>query len=408
MNLHSIFSHVGISTAVVALALTAGVQSADAQTLPDYQLRRLKALQTFAATPSDQIQPVHLAAKTQAAQWAGVRRIRIRQHQILSDCDYTHGGSRLGPGSPESAYTVLASDIADTYLAQATLKGIRIDSLGVSIHTERLTTEERERYNSGLFYTVYVKSPATDRQLEELRIATEKASPVFNLVANKVEVAHFIDYKQTDKKAARLQGLPEYLVHKQQSQAWSQAQRKAAGTATSPQPTTPSLDELSVEINPVSGVRQLHERYFNLQHDWGTEWAGTDVGPSALEHQLGILTSCVTHITLGQAANLKIQLDSLVVSVEADYDFRAAAATTGRKGFDNVPNRTTNLRYTFHIASPLPYAKIEELRDIVEQNCPMYKLYTNDNKVTGQVVRSEQADKYRKSPSSYDYDHVDY
>ena len=114
---------------LLLLAMIACNRSYGAQpTLPDFQKRRLAALQTLEKTPSDRIQPIRLEVRTTAEQRAGVRRIRIRGHQIISDSDYSFAGYSLGPGSPESSLTAIASDLADAYLSQAALKGLRIDS----------------------------------------------------------------------------------------------------------------------------------------------------------------------------------------------------------------------------------------------------------------------------------------
>ncbi|MDR1155846.1 MAG: hypothetical protein LBL04_14160, partial [Bacteroidales bacterium] len=156
-------------------------------TLPDFQQRRRAALETLEKTPSDQIQPIRLEVRTTAEQRSGVRRIRIRGHQIISDSDYSFAGYSLGPGSPESSLTAIASDLADAFLSQAALKGVQIDSLGVSITSRRDSVPPAVRivYPHNLLYTIYVKSPATDEQLEEIRLLAERHSPGFNVAAEK-------------------------------------------------------------------------------------------------------------------------------------------------------------------------------------------------------------------------------
>ncbi len=378
-------------------------------TLNDFLNRRLSALVVLSNTPSDQLSPIVLSARTTAEQRAGVRRIRIRGHQIISDSDYSFAGYSLGPGSPESALTVIASDIADTYVSQAALKGVPIDSLGVSITTRPDSVRPAKRivYPHNILYTIYVKSPATDAQLEELRQLTEKNSPIFNLISTRQVVKGEIDYKQTPKnlvaEAPYQPGLREYLKYKRIAVLWRQDRSKAVKGKPAPEAPKvgqkadrqPEPDRLHVEVDPVTGVRRVHIRYFNLIHDNPSYLAGSDLGPSASEHQLGVITSCLTHITEIQAASQSVVLDSLGVSVEGTIDLRA-----GRPGFENVKPYLHDIHYILHVRSPQPYNDIVALRDSVEAVCPIYNLIISEQKIKGRIVRGNP-DAYRLDPQFY-------
>jgi hypothetical protein len=376
--------------------------------LNDFLQRRLTALQLLDATPSEELQPVTLSARTTAEQRAGVRRIRIRGHQIISDSDYTFAGYSLGPGSPESTLTVIASDIADTYLSEAARAGVRIDSLGVSIASRPDSVRPAERivYPHNLLYTIYVKSPATDEQLEELRLLTEKHSPVFNLASTKQTLKGDIVYKQTPKdltaKPPYQPGLREYLKYKRAALLWRQNRGGFAIDTTiqrtnSQRSGRPQIDRLHVEVDPVSGARRVHIRHFNFVHDNPVYLAGNDLGPTANEHFLAVLTSCITHITEIQAASREVILDSLAVSVKGTVDIRA-----GRPGFENVPNYLHDIQYTVHVSSPHPYDDIVVLRDAVEAVCPIYNLYISEQKIEGRIVRGNP-DEYRVHPQYHNH-----
>jgi hypothetical protein len=373
--------------------------------LNDFLKRRLAALKFIENTPTDQLKPITLSARTTAEQRSGVRRIRIRHHQIINDSDYTNMGYRLGPGSPESALSVLASDIADTYLSQAALKGVRIDSLGVSIvsHPDSVKPAKRIVHPHNLFYTIYVKSPASDEELEELRQLTEKSSPIFNFVSTKQVLKREIDYKETPKdlvaKPPYQPGLREFLKY----QRIASLSRRGSRTDTTQRarPLRNNIDDkpdrLHVEVDPVTGARRLHVRYFNLINDNPSYLAGNDLGPSSLELQLGILTSCINHVAEGQAALREVALDSLAISAQGTYDPRA-----GRPGFENVPNYPHNINYTFHIRSPHSYDEIVALIDATEAVCPIYNLAISEQKINGRVVRSNKnLDTYRVHPQYY-------
>ncbi|MFT3738766.1 MAG: OsmC family protein [Breznakibacter sp.] len=390
---------------LLSLTFVACNQTADSRspTLNDFLKRRLEAIQTLGKTPDDQLQPIKLEARTTAEQRSGVRRIRIRGHQIISDSGYDFAGYSLGPGSPESALTTIASDIADTYLSQAALKGVRIDSLGVSITSrpDSVPPAKRIVYPHNLLYTIYVKSPATDRELEELRQLTEQHSPIFNLVSTKQAINSNIDYKQTPKELVVnppfQPGLREYLKYKRAALLWRQERPDANSDLGGGRQRNaePKPDRLHVEVEPVSGARRLHIRYFNLLHDNPTYLAGNDLGPSAHEHQLGVITSCITHITEIQAARLNIVLDSLAVSIEGTLDLRA-----GRPGFENVPPYLHDIHYTLHVSSPHAYDEIVALRDSVEAVCPIYNLIISEQRIEGRIVR-ENPELYRVHPQYY-------
>jgi uncharacterized OsmC-like protein len=374
--------------------------------LNDFLYRRRAAVELLDRTPTDRLQPIVLHARTTAEQRAGVRRIRFRGYQVISDSDYTYGGYSLGPGSPESALTVIASDLADTYITQAALKGVRIDSLGVSIASrpDSVPPAVRVVYPHNLLYTIYVKSPATDEQLEEIRLLAEQHSPVFQLVSTRQEVKGDIDYLPTPKdlvaQAPYQPGLREYLKYKRIAVLWRQNRSNRTGAETPRATGNPQPDRLHVEIDPASGVRRLHIRHFNLIHDNPSWLAGNDLGPSAHEHQLGVLTSCITHITEIQAASREIILDSLAVSIEGTLDPRA-----GRPGFEDIPPYLHNIHYTVHIRSPHTYEEIVALRDAVEAVCPIYNLILSEQKIDGRIVR-ENPDAYRVHPQ-YHYHYRD-
>jgi hypothetical protein len=379
--------------------------------LNDFLERRRAALKLLEETPDEELQPITLSVRTTAEQRSGVRRIRIRGHQIISDSDYSFAGYSLGPGSPESTLTVIASDIADTYLSQAALRGVRIDSLGVSIGSRRdsVASVERIVYPHNLLYTIYVTSPATGEQLEELRQLTEEHSPVFNLASTKQTVTGNIEYSRTPKdltaKPPYQPGLREYLKYKR---AALLARRNRDGNFSDTalqriirqNASRPQIDRLHVEVDPVSGARRVHIRHFNFIHDNPVYLAGNDLGPSANEHFLAVLTSCITHITEIQAASREVILDSLAVSAQATLDIRA-----GRPGFENVSKYLHDIQYTVHVSSPHDYDDIAVLRDAVEAVCPIYNLYLSEQKIEGRIVRNNP-DKYRVNPQ-YHYHYKD-
>lgn len=364
-------------------------------TLNDHLANRRNALILLLNTPTQDLQPITLRAKTTAEQRSGVRRMKIRDFQIISDSGTDYAGYSLGPGSPESAVTVIASDLTDSYLNQAALKGIPLESLSIQI-TNRPDAAPTNRvgYPRNFLYTAYIESPASDEQLEELRIAAEKNSPIFNFIINPQKVTGDIDYTKTDQKVVIPEGgqpgLREYLKYKRIAYLHLQEEgkKRAAERAKNPNRVVSNNDEPRgpiVTVDPSTGVRRLQIRQFRLLHDNPTFLAGNDLGPTALEHQIGVLSSCITHIFLIQAAAQQVAIDSLEVSVEAKYDIRA-----GRKGFENIPSYPTDIHYTVHVKSPESKKRIEELRDVVDSVCPIYNLFKDDQTIEGRIVRGKK------------------
>ncbi|WP_078856411.1 OsmC family protein [Streptomyces sp. NBRC 109706] len=130
-----------------------------------------------------------------------------------------------------------------------------------------------------------------------------------------------------------------------------------------------------------SGVRRIRIRHHQIVSDSPLDFAGYDLGPSSPEIQLGVLSSCLTHVFLIQAARLRVPLDALEVQVEADQDPRA-----GESGHEQVPIYPHNISYTVHLTSPASAERIRELHETVERECPIYNLLINPQEITGRVV----------------------
>lgn len=133
-----------------------------------------------------------------------------------------------------------------------------------------------------------------------------------------------------------------------------------------------------------SGIRRIRIRDFQVIMDSGPDLAGYNLGPSSPELQLGVLSSCLTHIFLIQAADREVPLDTLRVEVNAVSDPRA-----GSTGFENVPIYPHNITYTVHIDSPASAEEIRKLHEAVERTCPIFNLLKNPQEISGTVVLNE-------------------
>ena len=79
-------------------------------TLNDYLIeKRAAVLARDARIAAGTFEPVRLAASVSAEGRSGVRRVRIREHQIISDSPPDFAGYNLGASSPEQQLGVLGS-----------------------------------------------------------------------------------------------------------------------------------------------------------------------------------------------------------------------------------------------------------------------------------------------------------
>jgi MoaA/NifB/PqqE/SkfB family radical SAM enzyme len=103
---------------------------------------------------------------------------------------------------------------------------------------------------------------------------------------------------------------------------------------------------------------------------------------TSIEGVLGILGTCITHISLGQAAELDLDVDSVSLTVEAEWN-----PVAGRKGHENESIALQNVRYTLHTLTPESDEKIKEWLNRVEGICPMYNLFKDTQTFEHRIVR---------------------
>jgi uncharacterized OsmC-like protein len=156
--------------------------------------------------------------------------------------------------------------------------------------------------------------------------------------------------------------LNDYLVQKRL--AYQEIKARAVAPDAGPRPL-----KATVTAEGRSGLRRIRIRDFQVISDSGPDFAGYDLGPSSPELQLGVLGSCVTHITLIQAADLGVLLESLSVDVTGEIDPRA-----GKPGFETIPVYPQNIGYTLNIVSPAPPETIRALHEAIERTCPILNL----------------------------------
>ncbi len=157
--------------------------------------------------------PHTLRATARVEGRSGVRRIRIRDFQILSDSGPDFAGYDLGPSSPELQLGVLGSCLTHVFLIQAAQREVPLDSLEVEITAQidprsgQPGYEHVPVYPHNISYTVHITSPAPQEEIAALHEAVERACPILNLLINPQQIHGTVVQNSTDqissaKKAA--------------------------------------------------------------------------------------------------------------------------------------------------------------------------------------------------------------
>ncbi|MFJ3056617.1 OsmC family protein [Herbaspirillum sp. NPDC087042] len=161
--------------------------------------------------------PNALAARVSAEGRSGVRRIRIRDHQVISDSPPDFAGYNLGPSSPELQLGVLGSCVTHIFLIQAAHRQVPIDSLEVEVSGRidprggRPGHEDTPFWPHDIGYVVHLDSPASDEQVKALFEAVEATCPILNLLKNPQQIRAELRHRQTDT-AAHSQGAENHIA----------------------------------------------------------------------------------------------------------------------------------------------------------------------------------------------------
>ncbi len=138
-------------------------------------------------------------AECSSADLTGVRRIRIREFQLVSDSGKAFGGFSLGPSSPELLLGVLASCLSHTYLIGAALMSIPLDSVQVRFEAENndagflgLETGDPS-FPDNIRARVQVQSGAPETDLTKLHAYAAENCPLTKLVRQPLSVSISIE-----------------------------------------------------------------------------------------------------------------------------------------------------------------------------------------------------------------------
>lgn len=173
-------------------------------TLREYLVQKREALLSRRAQAQQEPPSPHtLSARVRAEGRSGVRRIQIRDFQVISDSGPDFAGYNLGPSSPELQLGVLGSCLTHVFLIQAADLEVPLDSLEVEVTGQmdpragKPGFEKIPVYPHEIAYTVKLESPASAKEIAQLHAAVEKACPILNLLLNPQEIRGIVQHERT-------------------------------------------------------------------------------------------------------------------------------------------------------------------------------------------------------------------
>ncbi|MCU1437533.1 MAG: OsmC family peroxiredoxin [Naasia sp.] len=111
--------------------------------------------------------------------------------------------------------------------------------------------------------------------------------------------------------------------------------------------------------------------------------AGDDIAASPVEYALGALLSCQVVVYRLYAQALGIVVDQISVEAEADLDVRRLFGLDNRvrAGFGDI-------RLVVSVTGPEELQRYEQLKDAVDEHCPVFDLFTNPTPVSTTIRKA--------------------
>jgi uncharacterized OsmC-like protein len=164
--------------------------------LPEYLERKAAAIAGSARDrPTGEAWRERVVARAWAGDLTGVRRLRIRDWEWISDSGPAFGGWGLGPSSPELLCGVLATCLTHTYEIMAAQLGLAVER--VEVHVSASNNDARfagidtddPAWPWDFRAEVELEAPALSAQeVGRLHAAAEASCPLTNLLRRATEV----------------------------------------------------------------------------------------------------------------------------------------------------------------------------------------------------------------------------
>lgn len=156
-------------------------------------LRKRKIITDFTARGAPRA-VTRIAAAARVQDDSGVRRISVRDYQLLSDSGPGLAGYDLGPSSPELFLGALSSCLCHVFLIQAAVHDVRLDAVASRVEASMLDGAGAFRdpavpgYPHDITYTMDLLSAEPDATLLSLWDVVREHCPIYLLVSRAVDV----------------------------------------------------------------------------------------------------------------------------------------------------------------------------------------------------------------------------
>ena len=167
--------------------------------LREYLAQKKLAVQAREARDPAKIEAKRLAAHASALGRSGIRRIRIRDFQILTDSEDDYAGYDVGPASPELQLGVLGSCLTHVFLIHAAKHDVPLDSIEVDITAKIDPRGGKPGYENipvnphDIQYKVTLESPADRATIDRLHAIVESACPILHLLKNPQHISGTVE-----------------------------------------------------------------------------------------------------------------------------------------------------------------------------------------------------------------------
>jgi uncharacterized OsmC-like protein len=172
-------------------------------TLRDYLVQKRDAIRTIRENRTTDPEPLRPAATVSIEGRSGIRRIRIRDFQLLSDATPALAGYNLGPGAAEMQMGVLGACLTHLVLIVAADMEIPLDAVDVDVWADQDAESKVPGYDHvpgvphDIGYTLRIASPASAGTIATLHQAVEAVCPVLNLLANPQTITGTVELNGT-------------------------------------------------------------------------------------------------------------------------------------------------------------------------------------------------------------------
>lgn len=158
--------------------------------LNEFLVGKARAMADMRVAAAADPRPIPLAATAEVKGGSGVREVRIRDFQIVTDAGPAMAGFNLGPNAPEVMLGALASCIVHTALILAADGGISLDAASAEVTAEFNVLAQRPGFEhipiepQNLSYRLTLASKEQAKRLEALHQDVRRLCPIFNLIVN--------------------------------------------------------------------------------------------------------------------------------------------------------------------------------------------------------------------------------